>query len=155
MDEPVRRGATHTFRTDCKFQRVVDFVEFIRGTPRLVRAISHHPEPVCPGNHCTGSAFSLVVVITQVRIDSAEFRLVRYDAIPFPRTGNKEGEGCGNCKYSIVFHRFTLLPRILCSKVSLLPSARCLAQRLPFRQECGRDGRHRNCVRQMCGRNRA
>jgi hypothetical protein len=56
---------------------LVDLIELVIGSARLVRRVGHDPEAPGPGHHSACAAFALRIEHRQMRIDSTHLPLAR------------------------------------------------------------------------------
>ena len=70
MDHAVGRGAAHAFRADDLLQFGRDLVQLVAGAQRQMRAVGDDPQPAGPRDDRPRTAFALVVVHREMRIDA-------------------------------------------------------------------------------------
>ncbi len=76
VDQPVGGGAAHGLGADDLPQIGLDFVELVGRTRRAMRSVGNHPERTGPRDHRPRTAFALVVVTGQMRVDSVYFNRI-------------------------------------------------------------------------------
>ena len=77
VNHPVGRCTSCAFWPDDLRQIGRDLVQLIRRTKRQVGAVGDHPQPVGPGYNRPRATLTLIVVISQMRINAAKLRAGR------------------------------------------------------------------------------
>ena len=71
VDHPVGRCPPDAFRADYLFQVRSYFIELVGRTEGKMRSVGDYPQPVGPGDNSSCAALSLIVVICQMGVDTA------------------------------------------------------------------------------------